>query len=69
MSNQGKVADYSVLGMSLKSPIIVGSGLLSDQAKNIRQLVSGVQARLSQKPFIRSLKIIRSVSIPSGRGC
>ncbi|MEN5151248.1 dihydroorotate dehydrogenase [Pseudomonas orientalis] len=39
MSNQGKVADYSVLGMSLKSPIIVGSGLLSDQAKNIRQLV------------------------------
>lgn len=39
MNNQCKIASHRVLGMNLKSPIIIGSGLLSDQAKNIRQLL------------------------------
>lgn len=39
MNNQLQPSRHSVLGMTLASPIIVGSGLLSDQAKNIRHLL------------------------------
>ncbi|MBJ9975369.1 dihydroorotate dehydrogenase [Pseudomonas sp. S75] len=31
---------YEILGLHLKSPLIVGSGLLSDQPRNIRQLLA-----------------------------
>lgn len=39
MNSQLQPSRHRVLGMTLASPIIVGSGLLSDQAKNIRQLL------------------------------
>lgn len=40
MNSQLQQSRHRVLGMTLASPIIVGSGLLSDQAKNIRQLIA-----------------------------
>ncbi|WP_447803259.1 hypothetical protein [Pseudomonas serbica] len=40
MNSQLQPSRHRVLGMALASPIIVGSGLLSDQAKNIRQLLA-----------------------------
>ncbi|MFB4393942.1 MULTISPECIES: hypothetical protein [unclassified Pseudomonas] len=40
MNNRGQHSTYSVLGMQLTSPLIVGSGLLTDQARNIRQLLA-----------------------------
>ncbi|MNJ34371.1 Dihydroorotate dehydrogenase B (NAD(+)), catalytic subunit [compost metagenome] len=40
MNNDEQHAAYTVLGLQLRSPLIVGSGLLSDQARNIRQLLA-----------------------------
>ncbi len=34
-------ARAQVLGLSLKSPVVVGSGLLTDQERNIRRLLDG----------------------------
>ncbi|MFJ4383747.1 hypothetical protein ACIP02_05325 [Pseudomonas sp. NPDC089408] len=40
MNIEQQRSGYSVLGLQLASPLIVGSGLLSDQARNIRQLLA-----------------------------
>ncbi|CCP05742.1 hypothetical protein BN440_0691 [Erwinia amylovora MR1] len=33
MKSEYEAAGYNMLGLKLKSPVIVGSGLISDQAK------------------------------------
>ncbi len=58
MENQVIEPIYDVLGMKIKNPIIVGSGLLSDQAKNIRQFIAhGAGAVVTKTIYPRSEKL------------
>ncbi|MEK9495279.1 dihydroorotate dehydrogenase [Photorhabdus sp. P32] len=58
MENQVVEPIYDVLGMKIKNPIIVGSGLLSDQAKNIRQFIAhGAGAVVTKTIYPRSEKL------------
>ncbi|MCT8347279.1 dihydroorotate dehydrogenase [Photorhabdus temperata] len=58
MKNQVFEQTYDVLGMKIKNPIIVGSGLLSDQDKYIRQfIVHGAGAVVTKTIYPNSEKL------------
>lgn len=69
MKSEYEAAGYNMLGLKLKSPVIVGSGLISDQAKNIRQLLMcGAGAVVTKTIYPLSVKTHTERVYPIGTG-
>ena len=69
MSTQKAGDSFEILGLRLTSPVIVGSGLLSDQPRNIRQLIVHGAAAVVTKtifPACRKTHAERIYSIQTG---
>nr|CBX79259.1 hypothetical protein, similar to dihydroorotate oxidase [Erwinia amylovora ATCC BAA-2158] len=69
MKSEYEAAGYNMLGLKLKSSVIVGSGLISDQAKNIRQLLMcGAGAVVTKTIYPLSVKTHTERVYPIGTG-